>query len=202
MTGWHGRADRAARGVRLYLLPGLTTGQRRAVIRRLRQEASRGFGPPLPLPQLTVALGLDRVRTEARIARAIVRLHPAVTLLPGALVVAVMALFVIASSDGAASTPKARAGLAEATRAGGAKNPRVFSARPGRPQTDRVTVAVRADAGLVGTGLGTGQRIQVRHAGGTHPHAPGPGHAAVRSGAWYIGPQAMTGPVPHRSGDG
>jgi hypothetical protein len=48
--------ERGPQGVTVYLVPGLTTWQRRAVIRRLRQEASRGFGPPLPLPQLALAL--------------------------------------------------------------------------------------------------------------------------------------------------
>ena len=89
MAGMYGRAEGCARGARVYLLPGLTAGQRKAVIRRLRQEASRGFGPPLPLPQLALALGFDRVRTAARIVGAMVRLHPAVTLVPGAFVVAI-----------------------------------------------------------------------------------------------------------------
>jgi hypothetical protein len=99
VTWLHGQVERRARGITVYLVPGLTTRQRRAVFRRLRQEASRGFGPPLPLPQLTVALGLDRVRASARVSAAIVRLHPAVTLLPGALAASLMALFVLASAS-------------------------------------------------------------------------------------------------------
>jgi hypothetical protein len=99
VTWLHGRAERCPRGVTVYLVPGLTTRQRRAVFRRLRQEASRGFGPPLPQPQLTVALGLDRLRAAAGVAAAVVRLHPAVTLLPGALAASLMALFVLASAS-------------------------------------------------------------------------------------------------------
>ncbi|MDX6344653.1 MAG: hypothetical protein QOH87_4791 [Trebonia sp.] len=114
MAGLHGRVERCARGVTVCLLPGLTAWQRRAVIRRLRQEASRGFGPALPLPQLAIALGLDRVRTAARIVRSIVRLHPAVTLVPSAFVVAMVALFVIAAGDRAAIAPGRGGGLADA----------------------------------------------------------------------------------------
>jgi hypothetical protein len=105
--GLHGKAECCARGVTVYLVPGITACQRRAVIRRLRQEASRGLSPELPLPQLAVALGLAWVRSAARIASGMVRLHPAVTLLPGAFVVALMALFVVVSADrpGIAPTP-------------------------------------------------------------------------------------------------
>jgi len=97
MTWLHGRTEGAARGATVYLVPGLARGQRRAVIRRLRQEAGRGFGPALPFPQLLIALGLDRLRTAARLAGAIVRLHPTVALLPSGLAAALMTLFVVSA---------------------------------------------------------------------------------------------------------
>ena len=151
----------------MYLLPGLTAWQRRAVIRRLRQEASRGFGPPLPLPQLAIALGLDRVRTAARIVKAIVRLHPAVTLVPGAFVVAMMTLFVIAAGD-RHGMPGPRGGLADAAAASGGTAGTV-SAGPGRA---RMTGAASAEwtGGTAGggAGLGSGQRVPARQAHGAH----------------------------------
>jgi hypothetical protein len=110
-TWLHGRTVSSDRGVTVYLVPGLTTWQRRAVIRRLRQEASRGFGPALPLPQLAIALGLDRLRTAARVAGAIVRLHPTVALLPSSLAAALMALFVVASAGGSGIAPGLQDGL-------------------------------------------------------------------------------------------
>ena len=116
MTGLQGIAERFPRGVTIYLLPGLTGRQRRAVIRRLRQEASRGCGPELPLPQLLVALVLDRVRGALALAAAAVRLHPGMTLLPTAFVAAVMALFVLASA-GVGPGPAVRPALA-ATQSG------------------------------------------------------------------------------------
>jgi hypothetical protein len=97
VAGFQGIAELLPRGVTIYLLPGLTGRQRRAVIRRLRQEASRGCGPALPLPQLVIALLLDRVRGAFGLAGAVLRLHPGSTLLPAAFVGAVLTLFVLAS---------------------------------------------------------------------------------------------------------
>ncbi len=98
--GLHGVTRRGPRGVTVYLVPGLTAGERRAVLRRLRQEASRGFGPPLPRLGLARALCADRARTAAGTAAAAIRLHPAVTLLPGAFVAAMVTLFVLAAAGG------------------------------------------------------------------------------------------------------
>jgi hypothetical protein len=98
VAGLQGIAERVPRGVTIYLLPGLTSRQRRAVIRRLRQEASRGCGPELPLAQLIVALLLDRVRGALGLAAGAVRLHPGTTLLPAAFVATVMTLFVLVSA--------------------------------------------------------------------------------------------------------
>jgi hypothetical protein len=111
VTGFQGIVERVPRGVTIYLLPGLTSRQRRAVIRRLRQEASRGCGPELPLAQLLVALFFDRVRGALRLAAGAVRLHPGTTLLPAAFVAAVMTLFVVASA-GVGAVPVVRPALA------------------------------------------------------------------------------------------
>src|SRR5580698_7257066 len=118
VAGFQGIAERLPRGVTIYLLPGLTGRQRRAVIRRLRQEASRGCGPELPLPQLVIALVLDRVRGALGLGAAALRLHPGTTLLPPAFVAVVMTLFVLASG-GMGPGPAARPALAAAqSRAG------------------------------------------------------------------------------------
>jgi hypothetical protein len=113
VTGFQGIAERLPHGVTIYLLPGLTGRQRRAVIRRLRQEASRGCGPELPPAQLLIALFLDRVRGALRLAAGAVRLHPGATLLPAAFVAAVMTLFVVASA-GVGTVPAVRPALAAA----------------------------------------------------------------------------------------
>src|SRR5580698_7367851 len=98
VAGFQSIAERLPRGVTIYLLPGLTGRQRKAVIRRLRQEASRGCGPELPLPELVVALAADRVRVAVKLTAAAVRLHPATTLLPTGLVAIGMMLLVLTSA--------------------------------------------------------------------------------------------------------
>jgi hypothetical protein len=147
--GSHGKAERGARGVTVYLLPGLTGSQRKAALRRLRQEASRGCGPALSAPQLMVALGWDRVRTALRAAAAIVRLHPVVSLLPAGVAGALMTLFVLAS----VSVPIAPVPL-PAAQVGAA-------ASGGPPWADRQGLGRTARPGLgsgswfvVGAGLG------------------------------------------------
>ena len=146
VTGFQGIAERFPRGVTIYLLPGLTGRQRRAVIRRLRQEASRGCGPELPLPQLVIALFLDRVRGAIGLALAAVRFHPGVTLLPAAFVAAVMTLFVLASA-GVEAVPVARPALAAAQSGTGLRSAGGTGAGGVRP----------SGTGAGGRGLGSGQ---------------------------------------------
>lgn len=176
-TWLHGRADCAARGVTVYLVPGLTGGQRRAVIRRLRQEASRGLGPPLPLPQLAVALGLDRVRTAARMAAGIVRLHPTASLVPSGFAAALMTLFVLASAGSASIGPELASGFAPAAAAAGGGSPGGAGPFPVRIALASVSAA-RASAAKPGSpgplaqvpALGAGR--QPRPAGGALPSGP------------------------------
>lgn len=151
VAGLHGRVEPCPRGVTVCLLPGLTARQRRAVLRRLRQEASRGFGPALPKPQLMVALGVDRVRTAARIIRSIVRLHPAVTVLPSVFIVVLVTLFVLAAGGRPGMPPGTGGGFADAAVTGS-----VAGAVSLGPPVTRVTVPggnVATEAG--GTGLGS-----------------------------------------------
>lgn len=136
MAGMYGMAEGRPPGVTVYLLPGLAAGQRRAAIRRLRQEASRGFGPPLPQPQLAIALGLDRLRTTASTVKAVVRLHPAVTLVPGAFVVVIATLFVVAAGNRAGLAPGPRGGFAAAA----AVSRGAHGTRPGGPATAGASV--------------------------------------------------------------
>jgi hypothetical protein len=186
VAGHHGWAERSVRGVMVYLVPGLTSWQRRAVIRRLRQEASRGFGPPMPLPQLAIALGLDRVRTAARIVKAIVRLHPVVTLVPSAFVVVMMTLFVIASGD-RPGIPGLPGGLADAAAASGTAG--TVGAGPGGA---RMTGVPSAEGAGGGAGLGSGERVPAKQAHGAHSKVKPLAGAHVRQGPWYVCPQAMT----------
>jgi hypothetical protein len=173
VTGFQGIAERFPRGVTIYLLPGLTGRQRRAVIRRLRQQASRGCGPELPLPQLVIALVLDRVRGAIGLALAAVRFHPGVTLLPAAFVAAVMTLFVLASA-GVEAAGGARPALAAAQSATGLRS-----------------AAGTGAGGLVATGGGPkGAPAGGTGAGGIRPSSIGAGGRGLGSGP----PAPTTGP--------
>ena len=206
VAGLHGRVERCPDGVTVCLLPGLTARQRGAVIRRLRQEASRGFGPALPQPQLAIALGLDRLRTAARVVRAIVRLHPAVTLVPSAFVVAMMTLFVIAAGDRPGLAPGPERGLADAAPVSGSVA-RVLGSSPSPVRVTRVTAAGGTggtEAG--GTGLGSGHRAASGRAHRGRPGGMQPGHpkgsqarVSVRPAAWYVCPSTTA--VTPRPGD-
>jgi hypothetical protein len=189
--GQHGRAERSVHGVMVYLLPGLTSWQRRAVIRRLRQEASRGFGPPMPLPQLAIALGLDRVRTAARIVKAIARLHPVVTLVPSAFVVVMMTLFVIAAGD-RPGIPGMRGGLADAAAASGGSAGTLSAGPVHASMTGVPSGEWTGGTAGGGAGLGSAQRVPARQAHGAHSKVKPLAGAHVRQGLWYVCPQAMT----------
>jgi hypothetical protein len=188
LAGLHGKAEGCARAVTVYLLPGLTAWQRRAVIRRLRQEASRGFGPPLPLPQLAIALGLDRVRTAAKVMTAFVRLHPAVTLLPSAFVAAMITLFVMVPGDRPGIASGTRGGLADATAVSGS-TARTVSVERTRARMARVAAAEGPggiDAG--GTELDRGgsprsSRLTERAQTGARPSSPCPPGTATSTSA-------------------
>lgn len=95
--GLNASAERGRRGTTVYLLPGLTSAQRRAALRRLRQQGRMALGPSLPMRDLAVALAALRLRTAAARAGAIVRVHPAGTTVPLLLLSAAVAVFVLTS---------------------------------------------------------------------------------------------------------
>ena len=95
--GMHAEAECGLRGIVVYLLPGLTSAQRKAALRRLRQEGSRGCGPRLPSAQLAAALVVDRMRSGVGNMAAVARQHPIGALLPTVLAGALLAAFVAAS---------------------------------------------------------------------------------------------------------
>jgi hypothetical protein len=120
------KATRGARGVVVYLVPGLSSAQRRAALRRLRQEGSRGCGPGLPAGELAVALAADRIRVGFRYTTAAVRLHPVSMLVSAVLAGGLLASFMFVSvtvrvAPVANPAAQAAAGLpASAARATGA----------------------------------------------------------------------------------
>jgi hypothetical protein len=137
----HAEAETAAAGVVVYLLPGLTPDQRKAALRRLRQEGSRGCGPHLPAAQLTAALAADRLRTGVQSTTGAVRHHPVRTLVPAVLAGGLLAAFVFASMyarvDSASPGP-APGGAASWTVPVSPADQGSSSRVPGRPPAPRV----------------------------------------------------------------
>jgi hypothetical protein len=80
--GLHAAAVNHGRDTTVYLLPGLTTAERRAALRRLRLSARMGYCPRLPAVQLALALAADRIRTTVGQVGTLVRSHPAGSTVP------------------------------------------------------------------------------------------------------------------------
>jgi hypothetical protein len=97
--GRHAEAERGTRGTVVYLLPGLAPAQRKAALRRLRQEGSRSCGPALPVGELLAALAVDWVLSGLRHAAAAVRFHPGRTLVPALLAGVLLALVATVSGS-------------------------------------------------------------------------------------------------------
>jgi hypothetical protein len=96
--GLNGQAERVGRTTVVYLLPGLTSAQRAAALRRLRQHGRMGISPPLPAGQLLSALLALRIRTAFGQVGAIVRIHPAGSTLPVMVVSGAVAAFMVLSA--------------------------------------------------------------------------------------------------------
>jgi hypothetical protein len=184
--GLHGRVERHGRRTFVYLLPGLTPEQRRAALRRMRQQGRMGISPRLPVVQLAAALVADRVSTAFGQAGAIVRVHPAGSTLPVMVVSVAIASFLVLSalsvhivhlpaqaaggSAVVASAPAGRAGQPLPSPGGGEPAGPVSAASGTSGGTSPGTVRSSAPGGIAPTPSG---------ASGTNPvTGPGPGQSA------------------------
>jgi hypothetical protein len=80
--GLHIRVAASGRDTIIYLLPGLTTVQRRAALRRARSSARMGQGPGLPTAGVAAAMMADGIRTTLRNVAGAMRGHPAIFVPP------------------------------------------------------------------------------------------------------------------------
>jgi hypothetical protein len=188
LPGLHGNAVRRGSRVTVYLQPGLTGRQRAAVFRRLRQEASRGCGPELPLVRLVMAVAADRMRTGTRVVGGAVRLHPGVTLLPSVLAVLVMTMFVLTSAgEPPAATASGGSALA-GDQTGATALPAVITAQGivavggrGLAEAERAVPAEAKAKGksaclkvMIGRDPSPALQLACRHAASNSAHRPGP----------------------------
>jgi hypothetical protein len=80
--GLHVRVATSGNDTIIYLLPGLTTVQRRAALRRARSSARMGHGPGLPSAGVAGAVMADGVRTTLRNVAGAMRIHPGIFVPP------------------------------------------------------------------------------------------------------------------------
>jgi hypothetical protein len=94
-AGLHIRAVARGNDTIIYLLPGLTTAQRQAALRRARSSARMGHGPGLPVAGVLSAVMVDRVRTTVRNGAAAMRGHPAILVPPLVIVMSAAVAYVL-----------------------------------------------------------------------------------------------------------
>ena len=152
-TGLHVCAEAHGSDTIIYLLPGLTTAQRRAALHRARSSARMGHGPALPAAGLACAVAADRVRTTVRNGAAAMRVHPGLVIPPVVITVsAALAYLFLASVSVSVTYRPPGAGPGQQSN----QVPQGFS-QPGAPH-DVVGLPHRAARG---------------HASGGHPGGPG-----------------------------
>jgi hypothetical protein len=96
-AGLHVSAEPHGRDTIIYLQPGLTAGQRRAALTRVRSSGRMGHGPRLSAAGLAMAVSADKLRTTGRNGLGAMRVHPLLLLPPLILLVSAAIVFVLTS---------------------------------------------------------------------------------------------------------
>jgi hypothetical protein len=179
--GLNGQAERCGRGAVVHLLPGLTSVQRAATLRRLSQQGRVGIGPRLPAAQLALALLADRLSTAFARVGAVVRIHPAGSTLPVLVLSAAALTFLFLSPVSIRIVHQPQAGGGSAWGA--------VPAAGGQPSSTADGPATSAPGKRLAAGTGIGSPEAGRPGSGTSP-APAtyPSPGAV--------PSPVTGPAP------
>jgi hypothetical protein len=153
-AGLHVRTEDAGRHVVIYLLPGLSSAERRAALRRARSGALVGHGPALSRGGLARAIAADWLRTGAANGVAALRAHPALFVPPMIIIVSAAVAYLLLTSVSVRI-----------------EQPPAVSPQPGVAVVPELT-APRTAAGYGGTpGSGTPSRttpVSYRTSG--HPH--------------------------------
>ena len=106
--GLHVRVAASGNDTIIYLLPGLTTVQRRAALRRARSSARMGHGPVLPSAGVAGAVMADGVRTTLRNVAGAMRIHPGLFFPPIVIIsFAAVAYILLVSVTGQVHPPQA-----------------------------------------------------------------------------------------------
>ena len=93
--GLHVRVVASGKDTIIYLLPGLTTLQRRAALSRAQSSARMGQGPRLSSAGVMCAVTADRIRTTVRNAATATRMHPVIFVPPLVIIVSAAIAYVL-----------------------------------------------------------------------------------------------------------
>ena len=183
--GLHVRVAASGNDTIIYLLPGLTTVQRRAALRRARSSARMGHGPDLPGAGVAGAVMADGVRTTLRNVAGAMRIHPGL-LFPPIVIISFAAVAYILLVSVTAGVHSPQAGGA----GGGSGDPMPQGVAPppgSQPQAPapRPTAPSPAKSGRPGSSP----------AGAHHTTAPSPS-ASPRPSATAPGTTSQPSPSP------
>ena len=93
--GMHAQVQGSGRHTVIYLVPGLSPGQRTAALRRLARASRRGHGPRLRRPAVSLAVARDAVAATLRNGATAARCHPVGSLVIAALLTAAVVCYVV-----------------------------------------------------------------------------------------------------------
>jgi hypothetical protein len=100
-AGLHVTAVAVGRQTVVYLLPGLTSAERKSALFRVRSSARVGHGPHLPAFALARAVAADRMRAAMRTLAAAMRRHPVLLVPVIAVMLSVTVLVIVSGTAGA-----------------------------------------------------------------------------------------------------
>jgi hypothetical protein len=184
--GLHVRVAASGKDTIIYLLPGLTSVQRRAALHRARSSARMGHGPGLPSAGVAGAVIADGVRTTLRNVAGAMRIHPGLFFPPIVVIgFAAVAYILLVSVTGQVHPPQA--GGPES--GPGTPLPQGVAPPPGNPPqapVPRPSVSGPAHSA---------KPTPTSQARGHHPAAPSPS-ASPRPSATAPAPIAEPSPSP------
>jgi hypothetical protein len=202
-AGLHVLAEAQDNDTIVYLLPGLTTEQRRAALHRARSGARMGYGPELPAARFACAVAADRVRTTLGNSAAAMRVHPGLVLPPVIIMVsAVLAYMLLATMSTTYRPPGAGAGLRPQPVSQGVGPPGPSRAAGIRRHRDAPGSARDRPGDRSGSSPGSPSPSLPSGHGGPRPGSPSRGHHGPSPSPSPAGPRPdpspSGGPPPSR----
>jgi hypothetical protein len=186
--GLHVRVAASGKDTIIYLLPGLTTVQRRAALRRARSSARMGHGPGLPSAGVAGAVAADGVRTTLRNVAGAMRIHPGIFFPPIVIISFAAVAYILLVSVTAQVHPPQAGGLGGP---GGPGNPvpQAVAPPPGNPVQGPVPRRTASSP------AGPARPRPTSSGRGHHPAGPSPSASPRPSGTAPAEPSPSPTPI-------